>query len=102
VTTDDETADIVVDLQNDFTDAPTPGSLPVAGGGEVAARVTEYLRTSPSRVKVATKDWHVDPGPHFAEVPDFVDTWPVHCRAGEWGSEFHPAFDQSLVQRVFY
>ncbi|MGH9100107.1 MAG: isochorismatase family protein, partial [Acidimicrobiales bacterium] len=41
-----------------------------------------------------TRDWHVDPGSHFAPSgtePDYVETWPVHCRADTAGAELHPA-----------
>ena len=34
-------------------------------------------------VIVASRDWHDadgDNGGHFAEAPDFVDTWPVALR----------------------
>jgi nicotinamidase/pyrazinamidase len=50
---------------------------------------------------VATKDYHVDPGPHFGDPPDFVDSWPVHCLAGTPGSDFHPALDTDRIEAVF-
>ena len=34
---------------------------------------------------VASKDWHIDPGEHYAAPgtnPDFETSWPVHCAAG--------------------
>jgi nicotinamidase/pyrazinamidase len=49
---------------------------------------------------VATRDWHVDPGPHFSTAPDFVDTWPVHCVAGSPGAELHPALDRATLDIV--
>src|SRR5690348_6864052 len=92
---------IVVDVQNDFCEG---GSLPVTGGAAVAAAVTDLL-TEPGRGGfehvVATRDWHTDPGAHFAAEPDFVKTWPVHCVAGTPGAEFHPAFDHHRVDEVF-
>ena len=45
---------------------------------------------------MATADWHEDPGSHFAVVPDYVDTWPPHCRAGSPGAAFHPAVAAAL------
>jgi nicotinamidase/pyrazinamidase len=83
---------IVVDVQNDFCEG---GSLAVAGGGAVAARISDALARLRPRwdLVVATQDWHVDPGSHFApagEDPNFSDTWPVHCVAGEPGARFHP------------
>lgn len=41
---------------------------------------------------VATRDHHVDPGPHFAATgaePDFATTWPAHCVAGTDGAAWH-------------
>ena len=91
---------IVVDVQNDFCEG---GSLPVTGGAAVAAAITTHLREHRGDyvTVVATKDWHVDPGAHFAAEPDFVDTWPAHCVAGTPGADPHPAFDTSFVQAWF-
>ena len=50
---------------------------------------------------MATKDFHVDPGGHFAEQPDYVDTWPRHCVAGTAGADFHPELDTTAVDAVF-
>jgi nicotinamidase/pyrazinamidase len=90
------TALIVVDVQNDFCEG---GSLAVAGGAEVAASVNA-LFGSYDHV-VATRDYHINPGAHFSESPDFVDTWPPHCRAGTPGASFHPALDVSGIDAVF-
>lgn len=38
-----------------------------------------------------TQDWHIDPGAHFSENPDFVDSWPPHGIAGTPEAELHPA-----------
>jgi nicotinamidase/pyrazinamidase len=73
---------LVVDVQEDFCEG---GSLAVAGGRAVAQRAKELL--SSYDVVVASTDWHVDPGDHFAESPDFVATWPVHCVAGTEGAQ---------------
>jgi nicotinamidase/pyrazinamidase len=43
----------------------------------------------------------VDPGSHFSETPDFVDSWPPHCRAGSKGAELHPDLDAEYVQAYF-
>jgi nicotinamidase/pyrazinamidase len=89
---------IVVDVQNDFCEG---GSLAVAGGAAVAAAVTEHLAHDGYDVVVATMDHHIDPGGHFSEHPDFVDSWPAHCVAGTTGAKFHEALDTSPVQAVF-
>ena len=91
---------IVVDVQNDFCEG---GSLAVAGGAAVAAAVTEHVRTAGERYAhvVATRDHHVDPGAHFAEQPDFLETWPAHCVVGTGGVDLHPALDREPIEAVF-
>jgi len=91
-------AAIVVDVQNDFTEG---GSLAVAGGAGVAAAITAHLRSSSYDHVVATRDHHIDPGRHFADQPDYVDTWPAHCVVGTGGVELHPDLDRSLLEAVF-
>jgi nicotinamidase/pyrazinamidase len=92
-------AALVVDVQNDFCEG---GSLAVAGGDEVARRVTAWLRARAGSygLVVATRDWHTDPGTHFSAVPDFVDTWPVHCVAGSPGAELHAGLDRALLDVI--
>jgi nicotinamidase/pyrazinamidase len=92
---------IIVDVQNDFCEG---GSLAVAGGAGVAAAISETLAASPGRWAhvVATKDFHIDPGAHFSERPDYVDTWPAHCVADTAGAEFHPSLDTAAVEEVFH
>jgi nicotinamidase/pyrazinamidase len=97
---------IVVDVQNDFCEG---GSLAVHGGAEVAARIATLLHHWTERdpkapdytAVVATKDHHVDPGPHFSTDPDFVDSWPAHCVAGTDGEAFHPNLDPQPFDAVF-
>jgi len=97
--TDTRTALIIVDVQNDFCEG---GSLAVTGGTEVAhginallAGATEYAHV------VATKDFHIDPGSHFSEHPDYVDSWPVHCVAETAGADFHPDLHTDPIEAVF-
>ena len=83
---------IVVDVQNDFCEG---GSLEVRGGRATASRITGYLDTQRRAYDliVASRDWHVDPGRHFApagEEPDWSETWPVHCVAGTEGADWEP------------
>lgn len=94
---------IVVDVQNDFCEG---GSLAVAGGAAVAAAVADHIaahRRDYATV-VATADWHIDPGAHFSDTPDYVDSWPVHCVAGSPGAAFHPGLEPALphVEAVFH
>jgi nicotinamidase/pyrazinamidase len=82
------TALIIVDVQRDFCEG---GSLAVAGGEAVAAGITDLLEAGGDAYDliVATRDWHVDPGSHFSDHPDFVNSWPVHCVAGTEGAAWH-------------
>lgn len=83
---------LIVDVQKDFCPG---GSLATQKGDEVAAGIAEML-THPSQTEhysaiVATQDWHIDPAGHFSEEPDYLDSWPVHCRAETHGAEMHEA-----------
>lgn len=94
---------IVVDVQNDFCEG---GSLAVDGGAAVAQAITEYIREHAADycAVVGTKDWHIDPGSHFAaqgEQPDYVKSWPRHCVADTPGAQCHPDLDQTLVDSWF-
>lgn len=97
---------IVVDVQNDFCPG---GALGVENGDLVAVGVRNHLNRVESIGEaydyvVATKDWHIDPGEHFSETPDYVDSWPVHCVADTKGAAFHPALTDAAVyiDEVFY
>lgn len=80
---------LIIDVQPDFCEG---GALAVAGGNLVAAGIAADVaerRGSYSAV-ITTQDWHIDPGAHFSETPDYVDSWPVHCVAGTPGAALHP------------
>src|SRR5262245_18422191 len=93
---------VIVDVQNDFCEG---GSLAVAGGAEVARRISEHVGAHAGEYAaiVATADWHEDPGPHFSVDPDYVDSWPPHCRVGTDGALFHPAAEPAFehVEAIF-
>lgn len=83
---------LIVDVQNDFTEG---GALAVTGGDAVASAVSAFLagHAGDYDVIIASRDWHDaegDNGGHFADEPDFVRTWPVHCVAGTPGAEYDP------------
>ena len=91
----------IIDVQNDFTEG---GALGVDGGAAVAAGITRYLEKNADRYDAvfASRDWHDadnDNGGHFAttDLPDFVNTWPVHCVAGTEGAAYHPALVTAAV-----
>lgn len=98
------TALVVVDVQNDFCEG---GSLAVAGGTEAAGRISALLSGAAGAAYahvVATRDYHDDPGGHFARPPaepDFVDSWPPHCVIGTPGADFSPALDTRRIEEVF-
>ena len=97
---------IVVDVQNDFCEG---GSLPVTGGAEVAHDIAELLhhwvskdprrrRTttwSPPRTTTSTR------ASTGRREPDYVDSWPVHCKVGTDGEAFHPNLDPQPFDAIF-
>jgi nicotinamidase/pyrazinamidase len=89
---------IVVDMQNDFCEG---GSLAVRGGAALAGAISRYLRDGEYGHVAATRDYHIDPGAHFSDDPDFVRSWPRHCVAGTAGAGFHPELDVAPVDAVF-
>ena len=91
---------IIVDVQNDFCEG---GSLAVTGGAAVAAGISLVLSRAGDRWDhvVATKDWHIDPGAHFSDHPDYLDTWPPHCVVGSGGADFHPELATDRIEATF-
>ena len=81
---------LVVDVQPTFCEG---GALPVEGGNATAESIAAYAAAHRDRydLVVTTQDWHVSPGHHFSDHPDFVDTWPPHGVAGTAEAELHPA-----------
>ena len=93
------TALVVVDVQRDFCEG---GSLAVSGGAAVAEAVAELLAGDHGyRCVVATRDHHIDPGSHFSDQPDFVDSWPRHCVVGTPGVVLHDALAGTSFDAVF-
>lgn len=91
---------IIVDVQKDFCEG---GSLAVEGGEDTAALITEYINQCGEKYHViaTTRDWHIDPGPHFATEPDFETSWPIHCVAGTDGAELHENIDDEAIDAEF-
>ena len=83
----DDTALVVVDVQNDFADPS--GGLYVQGGEAVVALVNAEVAAAhdAGATVVYTQDWHPESTPHFEKDGG---TWPVHCVADTWGAELHP------------
>ncbi len=86
---------LVVDVQEDFCEG---GSLAVAGGRAVAAAVRGRL--ADYDLVLASADRHVDPGAHFSDAPDFVDSWPAHCVVGTAGARLQEPLTEDLFAAV--
>lgn len=93
------TALIVVDVQNDFCEG---GSLAVAGGTQVARDIADLIAAGGYATVVATRDHHIDPGAHFSDAPNFVDSWPPHCVVGTEGEQLHAPLTSDLFAETFF
>ncbi len=84
------TALIIVDVQPTFCEG---GELAVEGGNATARAIQDFVMRNRGdyQLIVTTQDWHIEPGNHWAEQPDFVDTWPRHGVAGTPNAALHPA-----------
>jgi nicotinamidase/pyrazinamidase len=93
----DDTALIVIDVQNDFCPG---GALAVPGGNEVVAPINALIQRFDN--VVLTQDWHPAGHSSFAsshpssvpfssiEMPYGAQTlWPDHCVQGSAGADFH-------------
>lgn len=90
---------LLIDMQVDFCEG---GSLAVKGGDNLAMRLARYVQNIEGRHQltsgnsgyttlIASRDAHIDPLEHFSDKPDFQNSWPIHCKQGSPGFEFHPA-----------
>ena len=79
---------IVVDVQPTFCEG---GELGVEGGNATADKIADYVHDHAKdyAYMATTQDWHIEPGSHWSDHPDFVDTWPKHGVAGSPGAELH-------------
>lgn len=91
---------IIVDVQPTFCEG---GELGVEGGNAVAERIAEYVETHRNEYSyvATTQDWHVEPGRHWSDDPDYVDTWPVHGKAGTANAGLHPAIAVLGIEHHF-
>lgn len=81
----------IIDAQVDFIN----GSLAVPGGERNIQKINEAIRAYGRAALpiITTQDWHPKDTAHFADEPNYVDTWPVHCTAGSHGAELFPELD---------
>ncbi|MCI6574598.1 MAG: isochorismatase family protein [Arcanobacterium sp.] len=87
---DNNRALIIVDVQPTFCEG---GALGVDGGNAVAEKIADFVTENADEYSfiVTTQDWHIKPGKHFSDHPDFVDTWPPHGVVGTPEAELHEA-----------
>ncbi|MEJ8573624.1 bifunctional nicotinamidase/pyrazinamidase [Microbaculum marinum] len=110
---DDNTALIVIDVQNDFCPG---GALAVGDGHEVVPLINELI-TQFEHV-ILTQDWHPEGHSSFASRHEDREPfgsvqmhygeqtlWPDHCIQGTSGADFHPdlAWDkaQLIIRKGF-
>ncbi len=93
---------LIVDDQPTFCEG---GGLAVEGGNDVSERIARYVADHAGAYDaiVASQDWHIDPGDHWAPPgtePDFVTTWPRHGQAGTAEADLHPALAGAPITAV--
>ena len=83
-------------------------------GAEEILPLIQKLLERDWELVVASKDWHPRGHKSFAavhgrEVGEVVSLfggeqilWPIHCVQGSKGAQFHPGWDASSVDKVFY
>ncbi|MFT8592587.1 MAG: isochorismatase family protein [Bifidobacterium sp.] len=91
---------IVVDVQPTFCEG---GELGVEGGNAVAQSIHDFVSAHRDDYCyiATTQDWHIEPGSHFSDTPDFVDTWPRHGVAGTTNANLHPLIAALGIEHHF-
>lgn len=105
----DNTALLIVDVQNDFI----PGGALAVAGGDLVVPVINALQGKFNHV-IATQDYHPSNHGSFAanhagkNPGEFIELagmtqilWPVHCVQGSRGADFHPDLIQSQWKAIF-
>ena len=84
---------VIVDVQPTFCEG---GPLAVEGGNQVAADIAALINGDHGyALVVTTQDWHIEPGDHFSQEPDFIDSWPPHGVADSPDAALHPALSDA-------
>ncbi len=84
---------VIVDVQPTFCEG---GSLALEGGNQVAADIAALINSDHGyALVVTTQDWHIEPGNHFSNDPDFIDSWPPHGVADSPDAALHPALSNA-------
>jgi nicotinamidase/pyrazinamidase len=105
---DNDTALIVIDVQNDFCPG---GALAVGSGDQVVAPINQMIDRA--AITILTQDWH--PADHASFASMHADKspfdkvmmgygeqilWPDHCVMGSAGAAFHPGLNSDAAQAV--
>lgn len=93
------TALIVVDVQNDFMPG---GALPVPNGNEVVPYINELIKEAKKQGQevVYTMDWHP---PMHCSFKEYGGIWPVHCQEMTEGARLHADLDVPMFNpNLFY
>lgn len=104
----DDTALVVIDVQNDFCPG---GALAVAGGDEIVPLVNGLIDSLPH--VILTQDWHPAGHSSFASSHDGAEPfsttrmpygdqtlWPDHCVQGTPGADFHADLQWTRAELV--
>ena len=84
---------VIVDVQPTFCEG---GSLALEGGNQVAADIAALINSDHGyALVITTQDWHIEPGNHFSNDPDFIDSWPPHGVADSPDAALHPALSNA-------
>ena len=80
---------IGVDLQNDFMNEKL-GRLAVPGSEAIKPNIVKLVDRCRSGLASLwlTADWHREDDAEISATPDFKTTFPSHCIADTWGSQF--------------
>lgn len=81
---------IVVDCQYDFIE----GSLACENAKQAVKNIVKFINDNPNVNVFYTRDHHSNENKSFKKNGGI---WPVHCVAGEKGSELDPAFYEDII-----
>jgi len=89
----EDTALILVDIQNDFCPG---GALAVKEGDQIVPVVNRLMPLFP--LVISTQDWH--PANHIS-FKQRGGPWPPHCVQGTRGAELHPDLNTQPIRYYF-
>ncbi|MDX2110405.1 MAG: nicotinamidase [Verrucomicrobiota bacterium] len=87
----EQTALLVIDVQNDFMEG---GALAITDASHILPVVNERIHSGDYSVIVATQDMH--PADH-----ESFKLWPPHCVENTRGAELHPGLSRDRINLIF-